>query len=87
MRSIFLCKTCPVKIKASPAKNTTIRIIDTPKLGVRWRIPFISIIDRVLYRLYIQSTIKNIKADRKACVALNNIPIVIEFISPQEKTK
>jgi hypothetical protein len=30
---------------------------------------------------------KNIRADRNACVALNNIPIVIALISPQEKTR
>ena len=36
---------------------------------------------------YIQSTIKNINADKNACVALNKIPIIIALESPQQNTK
>jgi hypothetical protein len=34
-----------------------------------------------------QSTKKNIKADKNACVALNKIPATIALVSPQQKTK
>jgi hypothetical protein len=53
-------------VPGRPAKKTIISMIAIPRLGVKCKIPTTSTIDLVLYRRYIQSTIKNINADKKA---------------------
>lgn len=49
--------------------------------------PFTSIKDLVWYLLYMQSTKKNIKADKNEWVAVNKIPPTIALVSPQQKTR
>ena len=61
--------------------------IQIPKFGVLFKMPEISITDLEKYLRYIQSTKKNIKVDKNACVMQNKIPLIILFVSPQQKTK
>lgn len=56
--------TINFNVPGNPEKKIIINIILNPRLGVCCNIPFTSIMDRDSYLLYIQSTKKNINADK-----------------------
>ena len=75
------------KVPGRPAKNKHIKNIETDKFGKNELIPFICNIEREWNLLYRQSTIKNISADKNACVRENKKPISFKKISPKQNKK
>jgi hypothetical protein len=70
-------------VPGKPQYNIVIINIAIPKLGVKWINPTTSKVERELNRRCIQSTKKNINADKNECVTINKIALIQPVESPQ----